>query len=140
LTFFVGFTVSACSVYFTATMQAFVAPEMRGRFSALRRMVSTVIVSGAAFCFAASYAKQGVRGATMTTLIINALLLSGCVAWIVMRNRSRNAVLAAASAVDTPATPNSHRAMIDEHEDLRAMFENFVNVASVKSKRSAEAS
>jgi hypothetical protein len=123
LTFFAGYAVASYSVYFTAAMQALIPPALLGRFAALRRMVSTAMVGGAAYCFAAGYAKGGAHGAVATTLAMEMLVLAGCAVWIVMRRRLQYAVMPSTSDFSPAATAA-------DYDDLKPVFERFVKKLS----------
>ncbi|MFC5475235.1 MFS transporter [Paraherbaspirillum soli] len=88
LVYVLGFATASHTVYFTTTVQALVAPELRGRFAAIRRMTSATLVGTCTYTFTAAYAGMGLPSAvTMATLICVALALC-CLAWVLLRREA----------------------------------------------------
>jgi len=125
--FGLGFLVSSYTVYFSATIQALVPTTLRGRFAALRRMVSTIVVSGTSAIFAASYAHQGLVGAVGATAGIALLILAGCAGWVWMRR---------SAAEPQRASDNDHgTADRNEYDDLKPIFAPLLHLASTGNSR-----
>ncbi|MEQ0777763.1 MFS transporter [Paraburkholderia tropica] len=125
LAFCTGVFVAAYSVYFSATVQALVPSSLRGRFAALRRMVSTTIVAGASYSFTLGYAHDGLRGANVVSLSIAVVVLATCTLWIIRRRVLRTQIAA------VTVTALEH----DEHADLAPLFEPFIHFASADRRR-----
>ncbi|WLG85678.1 MFS transporter [Pseudomonas cucumis] len=125
--FGLGFLVSSYTVYFTATIQALVPAALRGRFAALRRMVSTVVVSGTSAIFAASYANQGLVGAVWATMGIALAILAGGIGWVWMRRGSYELLLA---NIREGCTADR-----SEYDDLKPIFDPLLQLASTGNDR-----
>jgi MFS family permease len=85
LTYVLGFATALCTVYFTTTVQALVAPTLRGRFAAIRRMSSATLVGCCSYAFAAAYSKFGLSGATLAACVICIALALCSLAWVLWR-------------------------------------------------------
>jgi MFS family permease len=120
--FGLGFLVPSYTIYFSATIQALVPASLRGRFAALRRMVSTIVVSGTSATFAASYASQGLVGAVWATLGIALAIFAGCTAWVWMRRSS-----AEPQSADIKDRGTAEQ---NEYDDLKPIFAPFLLLAS----------
>ncbi|WP_210484340.1 MFS transporter [Pantoea ananatis] len=72
-----GFFVASYSVYFSAAIQALIPSSLRGRFAALRRMISTLLVILSALFFTFSFQHFGMPGAIGVSIVI-ALMIVGC--------------------------------------------------------------
>jgi MFS family permease len=86
LTFVLGFMTALHTVYFTTTVQTLVAPALRGRFAAIRRMTSATLVGGCSYAFAVAYAGFEARGAVLATVAVSMALGACCLAWVLARD------------------------------------------------------
>lgn len=82
-----GFLVASYSVYFSAAIQALIPPALRGRFAALRRMISTLLVIVATFCFTLSFQYFGAKGAIAVSVMLALLIVICGVCWMSYRRR-----------------------------------------------------
>lgn len=82
-----GFLVASYSVYFSAAIQALIPPALRGRFAALRRMISTLLVIVATFCFTISFQYFGAKGAISVSVIFGLLIMLCGICWMGYRRR-----------------------------------------------------
>lgn len=125
--FGLGFLVPSYTIYFSATVQALVPASLRGRFAALRRMVSTIVVSGTSAAFAASYASQGLVGAVWATLGIALAIFAGCAGWVLMR---RSSAKPQSANVKDFVTADQN-----EYDDLKPIFAPLLHLASKGNNR-----
>jgi hypothetical protein len=118
--FATGALVAAYSIYFSATVQALVPASLRGRFAALRRMVSTTIVGSASYCYTLGYARDGVRGASVVALSISLFVFATCALWVVWRR-----ILRARFALTAIPLPEDIG-----HTDLAPLFQPLLHLSS----------
>jgi MFS family permease len=126
LAFATGFLVSSYTVYFSATIQALVPAGLRGRFAALRRMVSTCIVGVASYGFTASYARYGTQGAVTAATSIGLVVLLASVAWVLKRRMPH-----------IPCADANALVVSSENDDLKRLLEPFFHLCLTdRSRRS----
>lgn len=112
-----GFLVASYSVYFSAAIQALIPPTLRGRFAALRRMISTLLVMVATSLFTFSFQHFGAQGAIVVSTALSLLILACGLFWMRYRQRKISR-------------------QEDDYHDLRLLtlpFEKLVNTPSKES-------
>ncbi len=80
-----GAATALYTIYFTTTVQAIVSVSIRGRFAAIRRMVSAIVVGTCSLVFAASYSHAGTAMASFVAALTCLVILGASIAWTVSR-------------------------------------------------------